>query len=666
LDDAREGALKRLLLCVACSCLALQVSHPQESEEYRLKQLRAAEARRYAALYELSGRVTPGEEGFDVTYYKLDLRISADPQNLSGSVTMVATCTVDNLTSITLDLMNSMSVDSVLVAGSRVMVTQQVMYFTVTLDRTYGRGELITATVFYHGVPGSSGFGSFSFSTDPGGTPWIWSLSEPYGAKDWWPCKDHPSDKADSVDVWITCDSRFKVGSEGILTEVIDNGDGTRTHKWKHRYPIATYLVSVAIANYSQATSWFKYSPVDSMLILDYALPGAFGSAFASLPETVDMLRIYSNLFGLYPFYTEKYGHSQFGWGGGMEHQTMTSIGSFDENLIAHEMAHQWFGDMITMRTWPDIWLNEGFATYCVALYKEREYGPAQYWPYMNVQLNAARSAVGSVYVQDTSSVSSLFNNARVYAKGATVLHMLRHVMGDSLFFQAMKQYAGDARFRFKNASTRDFQSVCEAVYGRSLDYFFNEWIFGTGFPRYLFDWNSRRNGSSYAVTVTISQTEAAGSSTFFTMPIDLRFSGPGLDTTVVAFNDAQNQSFVFDLPKPPTDVELDPEGWILRDAYLAPPEQIDLLQNFPNPFSSKTTIRFDLPVAAMVRIDVYDMLGQLVRTLKLEGISDVGEHSVEFSPDATDGVPLASGVYFYRLYVSGKPIQVRKMIYLR
>ena len=658
--------MKRLLLCVACSYLALQVLYAQESEEYQLKQLRAAEARRYSALYELSGRVAPGEEGYDVNYYKLDLTVSADPQYLSGSVTMVATCTVDNLTSITLDLMNSMTVDSVLVAGLRVSATQQVTYFTITLDRAYGRGELITAIVFYHGVPGSSGFGSFSFSTAPGGSPWIWSLSEPYGAKDWWPCKDQPSDKADSLDVWITCDSGFKVGSEGVLTDVVDNGDGTRTHKWRHRYPIATYLVSVAIADYNQATAWFKYSPTDSMLVLDYALPGAFGSAFASLPQTLDMLRIYSDLFGLYPFYTEKYGHSQFGWGGGMEHQTMTSIGSFDENLIAHEMAHQWFGDMITMRTWPDIWLNEGFATYCVALYREREYGLDQYWGYMNYELNAARSAVGSIYVQDTSSVSNLFNNARVYAKGAAVLHMLRHVMGDSLFFQAMKRYAGDARFRFNNASTRDFQSVCEAVYGRSLDYFFNEWIFGAGFPRYLYEWKSQFNGSSYAVTVTIYQTEAGGSSTFFTMPIDVQFTGAGLDTTLVAFNDARNQTFVFDLPKPPADVELDPQGWILRDAYLGPPERISLYQNYPNPFSSSTTISFDLPVAAVVRIDVYDMLGRLVRKLKLAGISDVGRHTVEFSPDAAHGVPLTSGVYFYRLYVSGKPIQVRKMIYLR
>ena len=658
--------MKKLVLCFVCSSLALQISHAQESEEYELKQLRLAEARQYASLAQLSRRVTPDEEGYDVRYYKLDLRVSAAPPTLNGSVTVVATCTVDNLSSISLDLMNSMTVDSVLVGGSRVSAEQFPSYFSITLDRTYGRGELITTVVYYHGLPGSSGFGSFAFSEDPSGAPWIWSLSEPYGAKDWWPCKDHPSDKADSVDIWVTCDSTLKVGSEGVLTAVIDNGDGSVTHKWRHRYPIATYLVSVAIAEYSQTAAWFRYSPIDSMLVLNYALPGSINSATSSLPQTLDMLRIYSDLFGLYPFYTEKYGHSQFGWGGGMEHQTMTSLGGFGENLIAHELAHQWFGDMITMSTWPDIWLNEGFATYCVALYRERKYGLPDYWSYMTSQMNAALTAAGSVHVQDTSTVSSLFNSALVYSKGATVLHMLRHVMGDSLFFRAMKQYAGDARFRFKTASTRDFQSVCESVYGRSLAHFFNEWIFGERYPRYEFDWGTRRVGSSFAVTATISQTGGTGNPSFFTMPIDLRFSGPGLDTTVTVFNDHQSQTFTFNFPKPPTTLELDPNNWILKIASLAPPKEYDLLQNYPNPFSSTTTIRFDLPVASRVHLDVFNTLGQLVRSIRLDGIYEAGRHTIEFSPVGSDGSRLPSGVYFYRLSVSGKPIQVRKMIYLR
>lgn len=658
--------VNRVFLWLAISPLVLQFSSAQESEEFQLKQLRLSEAQRYTTLARASQRATPGQEGFDVTYYKLDLRLSTSPNNLTGSVTMVARCIVDNLASITLDLMNSLRVDSVLVGGTPVSVAQQPASFIVSLNRTYTRGETITAVIYYHGVPGSSGFGSFAFSTTTTGSPWVWSLSEPYGAKDWWPSKDHPGDKADSVDVWVTCDGSFKVGSQGRLVDVVQNPDGTKTHKWQHRYPIATYLVSIAVANYSQVSGWFRYSPTDSMLVLNYCLPDFLSSAISSIPQTVDMLRIYSDLFGLYPFYTEKYGHSQFGWGGGMEHQTMTSLGNFGENLVAHELAHQWFGDMITMRTWPDIWLNEGFATYCVALYQERKYGQSAYRSYMNGQISSARSAVGSISVQDTSNVGRLFNGALVYSKGATVLHMLRHVMGDSLFFRAMYQYASDPQFRFKTASTRDFQSVCEKVFGESLAYFFDEWIYGEKYPSYQYQWETIQDGSRYRVRITISQTTGTSTPVCFTMPLDLRLTGVGLDTTITVFNNTQIQTLMFGLPKEPSAVQLDPNNWILKDATSVLATQFTLLQNYPNPFSSSTVIPFELPSASAVRLEVFNSLGELVQTLASHKMYEAGRHAVQFSPLNRDGTPLPSGVYYCRLSVSGAPLQVRKMVYLR
>lgn len=658
--------VNRVFLWLAISPLVLQFSSAQESEEFQLKQLRLSEAQRYTTLARASQRATPGQEGFDVTYYKLDLCLSTSPNNLTGSVTMVARCIVDNLASITLDLMNSLRVDSVLVGGTPVSVAQQPASFIVSLNRTYTRGETITAVIYYHGVPGSSGFGSFAFSTTTTGSPWVWSLSEPYGAKDWWPSKDHPGDKADSVDVWVTCGGSFTVGSQGRLVDVVQNPDGTKTHKWQHRYPIATYLVSIAVANYSQVSGWFRYSPTDSMLVLNYCLPDFLSSAISSIPQTVDMLRIYSDLFGLYPFYTEKYGHSQFGWGGGMEHQTMTSLGNFGENLVAHELAHQWFGDMITMRTWPDIWLNEGFATYCVALYQERKYGQSAYRSYMNGQISSARSAVGSISVQDTSNVGRLFNGALVYSKGATVLHMLRHVMGDSLFFRAMYQYASDPQFRFKTASTRDFQSVCEKVFGESLAYFFDEWIYGEKYPSYQYQWETIQVGSRYRVRITISQTTGTSTPVCFTMPLDLRLTGVGLDTTITVFNNTQIQTLMFGLPKEPSAVQLDPNNWILKDATSVLATQFTLLQNYPNPFSSSTVIPFELPSASAVRLEVFNSLGELVQTLASHKMYEAGRHAVQFSPLNRDGTPLPSGVYYCRLSVSGAPLQVRKMVYLR
>jgi len=279
------------------------------------------------------------------------------------------------------------------------------------------------------------------------------------------------------------------------------------------------------------------------------------------------MLRIYSDNFGLYPFVSEKYGHSEFGWGGGMEHQTMTSLGGFSEGLVAHELAHMWFGDMITCANWSNIWMNEGFATYCTGVYYEDKYGASAYWTYMNSQMANARYAVGSIYVRDTSNVGLLFDGSLVYSKGATVLHMLRHVLGDSVFFRSLKAYANDPRYRFGTATTEDFKEVCETVSGTQLDYFFDEWIYGERYPRYVCRWRAQPGSSGYDVTLGVSQTTGTTNPAFFTMPIDCQLAAPGWDTTVVLFNSSNDQQFILTTSHKPETVQLDPQNWILRDA---------------------------------------------------------------------------------------------------
>ena len=658
--------------------LTVQVLLAQESESYLKGQFRAQESSRFLTLAKQSNTLTPGQEGFDVTYYKLDLKLTVNPNYLSGSVKMVAKVLNNNLASITLDLMSAMTIDSVIDGAGKVAFNQQPSTLNITLRRPYQKNDTLSVTVFYRGIPGSSGFGSFVFSSN-GNSPWVWSLSEPYGAKDWWPCKDHPGDKADSVDIWVTCESRFKVGSEGKLVAVVDNGNGTRTHKWQHRYPIATYLVSITVAEFSEASGWFKYGSPDSMLVLNYAIPNSLSDATTALPQIINNLRIYSDLFGQYPFYKEKYGFAQFGWGGGMEHQTMTSIINFGESLIAHETAHQWFGDMITCQTWPNIWLNEGFATYCVALYFEKKSGTSGYWSVINGETPGALNAVSSIYVRDTSSVATIFNSNLVYSKGAMVLHMLRHVLGDSVFFRSMKQYASDPRFRFATASTEDFQSVCETTSGKglgSLNYFFQEWIYGENCPSYVYQWGYLKNGSTTTVRVSLRHTTGTSNPGFFKMPMDLRFTGAGLDTTIVVMNESPNQSFVFTLSKDPTGFQLDPGNWILKKSVSGTlvnadqagtlPGEFVLLQNYPNPFNPSTIIPFELAARSVVRVDVYNSLGALVDVLINDQMLDAGRHEVRFNGTTVAGASLPSGVYYYRLKSSGATIQTRKMICLR
>ena len=621
----------------------------------------AAEADRYRHMRDRAAS-TQSDSSIDVTYYKLNLTISTSPNYLRGIVTVKAVSKVQSLTVITLDLMSTMTVDSVRVAGTRVLFSQFINAISINLNRSYGEGELVTLDLYYEGLPVATGFGSFEFGSHAG-MPWVWSLSEPYGARDWWPCKDTPLDKADSVDVWVTCNSAFKVGSNGRLVAVIDNGDGTATHQWAERYPISTYLVSIALTNYAEFSNWFHYSPTDSMQVLNYVLPEHLATALDSLPKTVDALRILSGLYGLYPFIREKYGHSEFGLGGAMEHQTMTSTTGFGEFVVVHELAHQWFGDMITCATWQNIWLNEGFARYSEALYAEARYGANAYRDYMSFQADGARTAIGPVYSRDTSDIPVLFNDALTYRKGAMVLHMLRHVLGDSVFFRCMRNYANDPRFRFNVATTEGFQSVCESTSGLSLGYFFNEWVFGEKYPHYAYAWTATPSGSGFEVSITIGQTTGTTNPAIFSMPIDFKLSAAGWDTTVVLFNTSNEQQFRVPLSHRPDSVLLDPGEWILHDIVNSLiPTQYILEQNYPNPFNTSTRISYSVfPTGTRqaVSLKVYDVLGREVATL-------VNTEQVPGTYQTTfDGSGLASGVYFYRLQAGGFA-ETKKLLLLK
>jgi aminopeptidase N len=627
----------------------------------------------------LSRLTAPAADGnYDVTWYKLDLTVTTAPDLIAGVVTIRATSVIDGLSSIRIDLSDSLVIDSISDGTDTLSFTRASNVVTVYLDSAHLSGELFDIHVTYHGVPPSTGFGSFEMTLTSQGAPWIWSLSQPYGAKDWWPCKDQLVDKADSSDVLITCADTLRVGSNGSLAGVVNNGDGTATTHWKERYPIDTYLISIAISNYREFSNWFVHAPGDSMEVLNYVLPANLASAQANLPRTVTMLEIYSDMFGLYPFINEKYGHCDFGWGGAMEHQTMTSTTSYEENLIAHELAHQWFGDMITCASWADLWLNEGFATYLTGLYRERAYGAMSYYNYMSVPLQSAKTAVGTLSVQDTTSVGNLFAGSRVYNKGASVLHMLRHVMGDSVFFRAMFEYANDTTLRFGTATTADFRSVCESVSGKDLGYFFDQWVYGEKYPRYRYGWTSTFTPVGYDVALRIVQTTGTANPVSFTMPIDVRFAGAGWEETIVVVDSLPTQDFSFLIPASPSSVMLDPGRWLLRDLDSVSYALLDapgdggypagpfLLQNYPNPFNPSTTIGFSLPAVSRVTLTIYTVLGEEVATIA-SGTAGPGEHTVSW--DAT-GRP--AGVYVAELVA--EPVDasnsgvrlVRKMLYIR
>ena len=599
------------------------------------------------------------DNNIDVTYYKLNLNVTYTPKNIKGEVTINAKSKVATLDQVTIDLQNALTTDSIKIGNRKLTFLHQSNQILIKLDKIYAENQLISFVIYYHGIPGSSGFDSFVFGTHNAQKDIaIWSLSEPYGSPDWFPCKNSVDDKADSSDVWITSDKYFTSVSNGILEKILDNQDGTRTYQWKNRYPIAQYLISIAMSNYTLYQSQFNFESQITMPITHYIYPESLTSTNKiALDKTAFMLDLFSKKFGLYPFIKEKYGHAQFGWGGGMEHQTCTSLtipSSGFETLIAHELTHQWFGDKITCKNWESIWLNEGFASYGECIYTEATGGKPAYDAYIKTFMNSAKTAKGTIYVQDVSNINEIFSSARTYRKGALVLHMLRGIVGDDKFFKILQTYTA-SKSAYANAITEDFQVIAEQVYGQKLDYFFKEWIFGENYPKYKFQWSSQPLADgTFKVRADVSQSLNT-TPAFFTMPIQLSISMGLKDTTITIFNDKQAQSFEFTLKTKPTSINFDPNNLILKDV-----ETINILANepiiyddfgltiAPNPSSEDIDVSFKLAKSSIVKITIVDFSGKEMLTLSEEKLQ-IGDYSRNIKISQ-----FQSGIYILNLSVDG------------
>ena len=624
----------------------------------------------------LSKVVYPGDDKIDVTYYKLNLSINYNSKLLTGEVTVKAWSATDKLTNFYLDLVNSMAVTSVTSNNVTVAYSQSSNQLKINLEKEYAKGELITVTIKYSGYPQSAGFGDFVF-TAHSGQPIIWTLSEPYGARSWWPSKDTPADKADSSDVWITADKSFTSISNGVLTETVNNVDGTSTYKWKNRYPIANYLISLAMSNYQRYDTPFEYDTGKVMPVTHYVFPELFSANKGNLDLVPGMLKIFSEKFGLYPFIAEKYGQAQVLNSVSMEHQTVSSMSTFREDVVAHELAHQWFGDRVTCKDWQNIWLNEGFATYSESIYYEAKYGNSMFTNDVNAIMSSAKTAKGSIYVQDISTIAQIFNSARSYSKGGVVLHMLRGVVGDENFFRILKEYLIEPGLSYNVATTEDFQRVAERVYGQSLDYFFKQWIYGENYPKYTVGWSSKQiNGDLFHLTFRLKQNVNTNPQ-FFTMPVQIKITTNKSTIFTSVFNDQQDQGWIIPISGQPLSVSIDPDNWLLEDIVAntkvedeeSIPSHFSLSQNYPNPFNPETTISYTIPSnvegeTINVTLKVFDVLGREVATLVNE-YKQAGNYKVTFNVKTPYMASLPSGVYFYKLQ-SGSYSETKKLILMK
>ena len=361
------------------------------------------------------------------------------------------------------------------------------------------------------------------------------------------------------MDVFVTTDTAYKVASNGKLISEISSGNQKITH-WKSNYPTASYLIAIAVTNYAAYSDYVPMAVGDSLQVLNYVYPENLSSAQLQTPDIIPIIQLYDSLTIPYPFRNEKYGHAQFNWGGGMEHQTMSFMVNFNQDLMAHECAHQWFGDLITCGSWEDIWLNEGFATYFEGLTKEH-YIPSLWYNWKRQKINNITSQPdGSVFCTDTNDVSRIFNGRLTYNKGSYLLHMLRWQLGDSVFFNALTNYLNDTLLKYGFATTPDLIAHLQNTSGQNLSTFFNQWYYNQGYPSYHITWNQ----NNPAVWLKIDQTTSHPSVAFFEMPVPVRFYGNGTDTTLVFNHTFSGQQFTAAVPWQVDSVVFDPDLWIL------------------------------------------------------------------------------------------------------
>ncbi len=606
----------------------------QEAKSY-LKKINFAEDESYA--------------DYDLTFQRMEWTVDPSEHYIEGAVTSYFHPKIENFSSISFDMIDQLQVDSIVFQEQKINFTHTNDKINIVFPETISNGTTDSLTIWYHGQPLSSGFGAFQAKLTGGGDPILWTLSEPYGAMEWWPCKQSLVDKIDSIEVYVNCPVGNKVASNGKL--ISEKVDGNHVQfVWKHRYPIVTYLVAIAVSNYSEFSDFVELDDGREIEILNYVYPANLSQTKNQARATVEIMELFNALIGEYPFADEKYGHAQFGWGGGMEHQTMSFMGSFSYSLIAHELAHQWFGDYITLGSWQDIWLNEGFATYFQGLTEEFLQDSIDWLGWKKYHINEiTENPGGSVYVEDTTHVSRIFDLRLSYSKGAYLLHMLRWELGDEKFFEAIRNYFNDPNVANGFATNEELIYHFEQIGDTTFTEFFNDWYYGQGYPIYRIN-HYTNFGDNGRYEVNIQQTTSHSSVDFFEMHVPLRAWKDGQSTDLRLHQITNPQTFV--ITEKPDSIQFDPDLWLLsKNSIVTSLNEIQTqtFKVFPNP--AKEELNFLLNNNERIQsIKIVDLNGKVVFTSK-EQINKIDISS------------LSAGAYLFNLETGSNNYQGKFVI---
>jgi Aminopeptidase N len=508
---------------------------------------------------------------YDITYYQIKLSVNDTTTYLKGNVTITSQVSKATLDTFKFELYANMNIDSIFIGNQKTTFFRWNDLVSAKLPISKSKGNTLSVQIFYQGKVNSNGFFA-PVSTQKDGF-WnisiTWSLSEPLNAKYWLPCKQYLPDKIDSASIAITVPSNCKAGANGVLKAVTSIDNSHTGYLWKTNYPTAYYLLSFSVADYMDYSFYARLNDKDSVLVQNYIYnrPAYLSENKPLIDKTKDYLAFYSKTFGTYPFLKEKYGHCVAPLGGGMEHQTMTTLSGFDNLLVAHELAHQWFGDWVTCASWQDIWLNEGFASYCEYLVLDNleSHQSAQEW-LVDAHMSAMAYPSGTVCVptEDCENDNRIFSYSLTYKKGASLLHMLRYELNnDSLFFKILVTYL----HTYKNsaASVHDFIAVVNQLSGKDFNWFLTQWFYGKGYPKFELAW--KQEGTK--LIIKSNETTSDTLTPFFKTHFDLKLISDKGDTTVRLSQEKHGETFLLKSPGNITKIVFDPKEYLLKKATV-------------------------------------------------------------------------------------------------
>lgn len=635
-----KNALLLIITVLYINSLQAQVSFTRHNP--------IAEAEMKSAFKQKNFMANPNTGNYDVSYHRLEFTVDPSAYFITGKVASTFTAK-ENMSTVTFDLTNELSVSSVTQNGVSLAFTQNSNdELVITLASALAQGDEASVIISYSGAPA---FDNEAFTIgNHNGAPMLWTLSEPYGAKDWWPCKQDLNDKIDAIDVFVTAPSQYVGVANGLEVGIVTNNNNTKTTHFHHSYPIPAYLIAIAVSNYAVYIQEAGTAP-NTFPIVNYIYPEQQQQSEQQLADILPMMNLFENLFEPYPYHEEKYGHAQCGIGGGMEHTTVSFVYNFGRDLMAHELAHQWFGNKVTCGSWKDIWLNEGFATYLTGLSTQYFDGDNGFklWKQDLVQ-NITSQPGGNLYLTDadTLNVGRIFSSRLTYDKGGMVAHMLKFKLGDTAFYQGMKNYLADPELAYGYAETPQLQAHLEETSGLDLDEFFNDWVYNQGYPQYTL---TVTNSVWQEAKVTISQTQSHSSVDFFEMPVPIRFTGAsGEIQDVVLDNTFNGQEFTVPVWFSITGVELNPDFDIItanNQVTLSKTDfkLLDKIALYPNPAASQLTLQ--LPEGITVqKATIYSVLGQKVLESANETEWNVGA--------------LSSGIHFITLVTNAGTTQLK------